>query len=166
MLAHIVGGGPSWPLWITSALLFGGLVGATSRRTALRRTSLVVSAIGLVTTVLVYVTLPAAPAAPSGVSLRIATPTAGAVVTDPVVVRVCGGGAALPGSGRLLSYSVDGSQVLETRNAVAALSMAPGRHTIRVELVTSSHREFAPPVLTQEDVSAAGYAAPTAPPPC
>lgn len=159
MLAHIVGGGPTWPLWITSALLFGGLVGATSRRATLRRPSLAVAAVGLVSTVVVYVTMPAAPSAPRGVSLRIVAPPPGAVVSVPVVVHVCDGGSALPGGGRMLSYSVDGRQLLESRDALTALGLSPGRHRLRVELVTSDHREFAPPVLAQQDFTVSGYTA-------
>lgn len=72
-LAHIVGGGPVWPLWVTGTLLFGG--------------------------------------------------------------------------------------------AVAVVSVARGEHTLRVELVNSAHRQYAPPVLTDETVTVAGYGAPAAPPP-
>jgi hypothetical protein len=37
MLAHILGGGPVWPLWLTGTLLFGGAVAAMAVPRTLRR---------------------------------------------------------------------------------------------------------------------------------
>jgi hypothetical protein len=166
VLAHIVGGGPTWPLWVTGALLFGGAVAAMAAPQNRRRACLAVAAVGLVSTVAVYIALPAAPPAPRGVSLSIAAPPADATVTSPLVVRVCATGSSVPGAGRLLSISVDGRQVAEVNADSAALNVGPGEHTLRVELVTSAHREYAPPLLTHETVTVAGYGAPTSPPVC
>jgi len=68
ILAHIIGGGPVWPLWLTGALLFGGAVAAMAVPHALRRICLAVAGVGLVATVAVYVALPSAPPAPAGLS--------------------------------------------------------------------------------------------------
>lgn len=165
-LAHIVGGGPVWPLWITGALLFGGAVAAMASSGRLRRACLAVCGVGLVATVAVYAAIPAAPPAPAGVSLRIASPAAGATVTSPLAVRVCATGTAVPGSGRLLSVSVDGRQVAEVDSDTAVVTVTPGDHMLRVELVTNTHREYAPPVLTDEAVNVAGFGVLAAPPEC
>lgn len=165
-LAHIVGGGPVWPLWITGSLLFGGAVAAMAAAGRLRRACLVASGVGLVATVAVYAAIPAAPVAPAGVSLSIASPPAGATVTSPLAVRVCATGSAVPGSGRLLSVSVDGRQVAEVDADTTVVMLAAGEHALRVELVTSSHHEYAPPVLTDENVSVGGVGVLTAPPEC
>lgn len=165
-LGHIVGGGATWPLWITGALLFGGAVAALAMSNAARPWCLGVAGTGLVATVAVYVALPPAPAAPRGLAITVVAPAQGAVVTDPVVVRVCAGTAAVPGPGRLLSISVDGRQVAELRNGTAVVQVAGGAHTLRAELVTASHQQYAPPVLADVSLTVAGYAAPVAAPPC
>jgi hypothetical protein len=165
-VAHIVGGGPVWPLWITGALLFGGAVAAMAASGWLRRACLAASGAGLVATVAVYAAIPAAPPAPAGVSLRIASPAAGAMVTSPLAVRVCASGSAVPGSGRLLSVSIDGHQVAEVNADAAVVTVGTGEHTLRVELVTMTHHEYAPPVLTDETVSVGGAGVLTTPPEC
>ena len=154
-LAHIVGGGPVWPLWITGTLLFGGAVGTFASNLAARRAFLAVAGVGLVATVAIYVLLPSAPSAPFGLSVRIATPAASATVTSPVLVSVCGT-SDIPGVGRLLSVSIDGRQVAEVDANSAAVTATTGTHTLRVELVTSDHRAYAPPVLTEETITVAG----------
>jgi hypothetical protein len=154
-LAHILGGGPVWPLWITGALLFGGAVATMAAPQALRRACLAVSGVGLAATVVVYVLLPTAPSAPLGLSVRIAAPAASATVTSPVLVKVCGT-SAIPGAGQLLSISVDGRQVAEVNADTAAVTVAAGTHTLRVELVTTDHRAYAPPVLTDAEITVSG----------
>jgi hypothetical protein len=166
MLAHILGGGPVWPLWITGSVLFGGGVAAMAASGRLRRACLAASGVGLVATVAVYAAIPAAPPAPAGVSLRIVSPPADATVTSPLAVRVCATGSAVPGSGRLLSISVDGRQVAEVGVDAAVVTVARGEHTLRVELVTTAHREYAPPLLTEETVSVGGVGVLTTPPGC
>jgi hypothetical protein len=166
MLAHILGGGPVWPLWITGTVLFGGGVAAMAASGRLRRACLAASGVGLVATVAVYAAIPATPPAPAGVSLRIVSPPAGAVVTSPLAVRVCATGSAVQGSGRLLSISVDGRQVAEVDVDAAVVTVARGEHTLRVELVTTSHREYAPPLLTDETVTVGGVGVLTTPPGC
>lgn len=165
-LAHIVGGGPVWPLWITGTLLFGGAVAAMAASGRLRRTCLAASGVGLVATVAAYAAIPAAPTAPAGLSLRIASPAAGATVTSPLAVRICASGSAVPGRGRLLSVSVDGRQVAEVNADAAVVTIGTGEHTLRVELVTTTHHEYAPPVLTNETVSVGGTGTLTTPPEC
>jgi hypothetical protein len=165
VIAHIVGVGSVWPLWLTGTLLFGGAVGAMFvRRATLHRACLACAIVGLVTTVAVYVLLPAAPAAPPGLSLSIAAPRDGATLTSPVVVRACAGADGVPGAGRLLSISVDGRQVAELHTDTTVINISKGEHRVRVELVTSAHQAYAPPVLTDETITVVGIG-PVAPPP-
>jgi hypothetical protein len=167
VIAHILGGSSPWQLWPTCTLLFGGAVAAMFvRRPMLYRACLVSAGVGLVTTIAVYVLIPAAPAAPSGLSLSIAAPLDGARVTSPVVVRACAGADAVPGTGRLLSVSVDGRQVAEVPTGTAAINVSTGKHTLRVELVTSAHRAYAPPVLTDETITVSGVGPLSQPPDC
>lgn len=156
VVAHIVGGGAVWPRWVTSAALFGGAVAAAPASGAVRRAWLTAAGAGLAATVVADALLPAAPSAPVGVSLRIAAPAAGTTVTSPVAVRVCDRGAAVPGAGRLLSISLDGRQIAEVGSDSAVVNAAAGSHTLRAEVVTSDHREYAPPVLTDELVTVSG----------
>jgi hypothetical protein len=166
MLAHLLGGGPLWPLWFTGSLLFGGAVASMAVPQTMRRWCLALSGVGLVATIVVYVLLPVAPAAPHGLSLGIAAPVDGAIVTSPVVVRVCAGATSVPGAGRLLSISIDGRQVAEVSTDTAAVSVDSGEHMVRVELVTSAHREYAPPVLTNETITVSGVGPLSEPPNC
>ena len=145
-----------WPLWITGVLLFGGAVAAMATSGRLRRLALAVAGAGLLGTVAVYIALPTAPPAPAGLSLQVVNPPANATVTSPVVVTVCSGSAPIPGAGRLLSLSIDGRQVAEVHAGTAAIDVASGHHTLRAELVSSQHREFAPPVLTEESITVSG----------
>lgn len=155
-LGHIVGGGPVWPLWVTGGLLCGGAVAAMAVPQTSRRACLAVAAVGLVSTIVVYALLPSAPTAPQGLTMHILAPQTSATVTSPVLVRVCGGTSNLPGAGRLLSISVDGHQVAEVNTDTAALSLAAGTYTLRVELVTTKHIEYAPPLLTDETITVTG----------
>jgi hypothetical protein len=166
VIAHVVGGGPVWTVWITGTLLFGGTVAAMAAPQRLRRLCLGVAGVGLVATVIAYAASPSAPVAPAGVSLTIASPSAGATVGSPVVVRACATGTQVPGTGRLLSISVDGRQLAEVSGDTAAVNVGDGEHTLRVELVTLDHREYAPPLLTEETVTVAGVRAPAVPPRC
>ena len=166
MVAHIVGGGAAWPLWVTGTLMFGGGLGAMAVPGHRRRVCLAIAGVGLAATVAVYVALPAAPAAPAGLSLRLAAPADGATVTSPLVVRVCASGSTVTGNGRLLSVSVDGHQVAEVSADSAAVNASTGQHLLRVELVTRDHRAYAPPVLTDATVTVTGTGSLTPPPGC
>ncbi len=44
----------------------------------------------------------------------------------------------------------------EVNADTAAVTVAPGTHTLRVELVTTDHRAYAPPVLTDETITVSG----------
>ena len=155
VIAHVVGGGPAWPLWITASLMFGGGLAAAAGRARSRRTALAAAAVGLVGTV-VYLLLPSAPTAPAGIALRISSPPEGATVTSPVLVEACSAAATLPGTGRLLSISVDGRQVAEVSSSPFVLNVGTGRHTLRAELVTADHREYAPPLLADVAITVSG----------
>jgi hypothetical protein len=156
VLAHILGGGPLWPQWVAGGVGLVGLVGAFEARSqALRRISAVLAVAGLLTMVGACAALPSSPSAPN-VSLRIVQPAANSVVRTPVLVTVCADGSSVPGAGRLLTVLVDGRQVIEVDADSAAVPLSIGQHTLRVELVTRDHREFAPPVLTDEVVDVVG----------
>jgi hypothetical protein len=47
MVAHLLGGGPVWPLWVTGTLLFGGAVASMAVPQRLRRACLAVSGAGI-----------------------------------------------------------------------------------------------------------------------
>jgi hypothetical protein len=155
-VAHVLGGGPVWPLWMTGALLFGGAVAAMAVPLRLRRVCLAVAGVGLLSTCVVYALLPSAPSAPRGLSVQIAAPPTTTAITSPVLVKVCGSTSAIPGPGRLLSISVDGRQVAEVGADTAVVSMSAGTHTLGAELVTSQHRAYAPPLLTVVTVTVSG----------
>jgi hypothetical protein len=70
------------------------------------------------------------------------------------------------GGGRLLSVSVDGRRVVEVDADTTVVMLAAGEHILRVELVTSSGHEYAPPVLTDENVSVGGVGVLTTRPEC
>lgn len=156
MVAHLLGGGPVWPLWVTGTLLFGGAVASMAVPLRLRHACFGVSGVGLVATIVVYCYCP--PLRRHRPVCRCASPAPpdGATVTSPVVVRVCAGANSVPGAGRLLSISVDGHQVAEVNVGTAAINVARGEHSLRAELVTSAHREFPPPVLTDETITVSG----------
>jgi hypothetical protein len=161
-----VSGGPAWALWLTGTLLFGGGVAVMAVQPSRRRVFMAVAAAGLVSTVAVYALLPVAPSAPRGLTLTIAAPPAGATVTTPIAVRVCAGAGDVPGPGRLLSISVDGRQVAELTSSMAAIDTAGGEHTLRAELVTTAHRQYAPPVLDDQTFRVSGSGPLTQPPDC
>ena len=157
LVAHVVTGGPEGLLWPTSIAMFGGLVAAVAwpqRRTA----AAAVGAAGLVATVLIYATWPSAPLAPAGVDLGLASPAPGSSVTSPVPVTVCTAQGPAPGPGRLLSVSVDGAQVVESRQSTVSLTLAPGAHQLQVQLLTADHRAFAPPIVADASVLVTGTA--------
>jgi hypothetical protein len=112
VIAHVVGGGPVWTLWITGTLLFGGTVAAMAAPQRLRRLCLGVAGVGLVATVIAYAASPSAPVAPAGVSLAIASPSAGATVGSPVFpgLTLGGSGSNMPSGdtpGWHMTYSQD-----------------------------------------------------------
>jgi hypothetical protein len=166
MLAHIVGSGSPWQLWITAGVMFGGAVAAMFARQRWHRACVTLAVVGGIATILVYVLIPGAPAAPAGLSVHIAAPVAGATVTSPVLLRVCDGATSVPGAGRLLDISVDGRLVAEVSRDTASITAASGEHTVRAELVTSAHREYAPPVVTEETIAVSGVGPLSPPPDC
>jgi hypothetical protein len=76
---------------------------------------------------------------------------------SPVVVRACartagGAAVALPGPGRVLGLRVDGAPAGTETSPRFALELAPGEHRVEVEVLTSAHREFSPPLLATTTV--------------
>lgn len=156
VVAHIVVGGAVWPRWVTSAALFGGAVAAALASGAVRRAWLTVAGAGLAATVVVDALLPAAPSAPVGVSLRIAAPAAGTTVTSPVAVRVCRQRRRRAGSRPPAEHQPRRSPGCGSALRQRCRQRRGGSHTLRAEVVTSDHREYAPPVLTDETVTVSG----------
>jgi hypothetical protein len=46
--------------------------------------------------------------------------------------------------------------IMPSRYSFAAINVESGKHRLHVELVTSAHREFAPPMLTDETITVSG----------
>jgi len=116
--------------------------------------------VGLVGTVVASALAPGPPASP-GYSISLAAPADDARVTSPVLVAACGRGTEgsrvdVPGPGRLLTVIMDGSQVTELEGAVVAVPAPVGEHDLRVEILTSDHQEFAPPIESDVHVKVDG----------
>src|SRR5205807_6067043 len=110
--------------------------------------------------VVVNVVASSAPSSP-GYAISLAVPRDGASVTTPVLVTACGRNpdgtaAAVPGPDRVLSLFIDGRQTFETRTATVALQVGPGRHRLRVEVLTTDHREFLTPLQASVSIDVVG----------
>jgi hypothetical protein len=150
--AHVVssGTGPGIVAWIPAAVVFVGaaVVGFAPRR--YRRLGGGLAGLGVAGLLAANVFAASPPQSP-GYAMRVLVPSPGAQVTSPVLVSVCGrtaGGTPVdvPGPGRVLSVFVDGWQTLESTSASLGVSVNPGPHDLRVEALTSDHREFSPPI--------------------
>lgn len=82
-------------------------------------------------------------------SFEIVSPKAGSTVSDPVKLDVAVTGVAIgtPSSGAdHLHVSVDGGEAQPVyKNQVFSLKLAPGKHTIAVELAYPTHQAALPP---------------------
>jgi hypothetical protein len=95
---------------------------------------------------------------PPGYSLSVALHTQ---VTSPVQVSVCaqlpsGAGTATPDLDHVLAVSVDGVQVASPTSNILVVTASRGTHTLRVELLTSGHREFNPAVAVDTTFTVTG----------
>jgi hypothetical protein len=154
VIAHLLTGSPV-PLsvqWLAAAALFGGAVAVASlRRRAWRITAGVVSACGLAGTVIAIVATAIQPGAPP-YTIRIVAPASGSTLSAPVLLTVCGvrsDGTSRPATdaAHYLVVFVDRHEVPTVDAWRFAETLAPGRHTIQVDLVTPSHHAFAPPAV-------------------
>jgi hypothetical protein len=87
--------------------------------------------------------------------------------SSPMEVRACarsagGADAALPGPDRLLALRIDGAPAGAETSPRFVLELRPGVHRIDVELLSSGHREFSPPLSASVTVRVAPGAAPLA----
>jgi hypothetical protein len=154
VIAHLLTGSPI-PLavqWLAAAALFGGAVAVVSFRTrAWRTAAAVVATCGLAATATSCVAAAVQPGAPP-YTLRIAAPETGSSVSSPVLLTVCGvrgDGTTQPATdtSHYLVVFVDGHEVPTVDAWRFGETLTPGKHTIRVELVTQSHHAFAPPAI-------------------
>jgi len=160
LVAHIVTPTllPGFVPWLAAAALWGGLLGAVAwrrRRRGVASAALAVA--GLAATVLGFVDS-ATPPKPPGFTLMLASPVDGTAVSSPVLVVACGrwpdGSAAqVPGPGQLLLVLIDGVVASEGRLPNAAVDISPGRHSLRVEVITGNHAAYQPPVEVTSSVS-------------
>jgi hypothetical protein len=117
------------------------------------------AAIGAAGTVVSLAVIPGLPARPN-LSLGVVTPRDSPVVS-PIIVAVCGQRAdgssvRVPASDQVLSVSIDGRQEAEQRTSAFAVPAAPGAHELRVELLASGNRPYAPPLATTVRVEVTG----------
>lgn len=161
--AHIVStsGLPGLVGWLVAAVLAVAVaVAVLGRGRRLRATGLVVAVAAGGTTVVLWTYTTSTPTAP-GYVLALSSPAAGSDVTSPVTVVVCGrtpdgAPAVVPGSGRLVSMSVDGRQVAERADDTVILEIPTGSHRIRVEVLTTDHRQFSPPLAIETSIVVVG----------
>jgi hypothetical protein len=149
-LAHVVssGTGPGLVAWVPAGVVFVGaaVVGFAPRR--FRRLGGGLAGVGVAGLLAVNVFAASPPASP-GYAIRVLTPAPDAIVTSPVLVTVCatnpsGAPVDVPGPGRVLSVFIDGRQTLESTTSSHGVLVSTGPHTVRVEVLTSDHREFSP----------------------
>ena len=157
MLAHILPNNivPEPAQWLAIGLAAAGSVGVLRRRGAqLDRVSWTLFGTGTAAIVILVGIAMIAPQ-PPGYSLSLALSHRGA---SPVLVSVCarypsGAAARTPENGDVLTYLVDGKQVGYSSLSEFMVTLTPGRHTLRAELLAGNHREFNPVVAAQARVT-------------
>lgn len=173
MVAHLLTGSPV-PLvfqWLAAVLLFGG--GVTAFALHQRRWRVVAAAVacaGFCGTVSSWVLAAVQPGAPP-YAIRIVAPSSGERVSSPVVLTVCGvrsDGTRVPATDaqHYLVVFVDGREVPTVDAWRFAEEVAPGRHALRVELVTPAHHAFSPAATATTTVTIAQDAPSVAPATC
>ncbi|HEY6379206.1 MAG TPA: hypothetical protein VI316_08500 [Candidatus Dormibacteraeota bacterium] len=162
VLAHVVssGTGPGLVAWVPAGVVFIGaaVVGFAPR--GYRRLGGGLAGMGVAGLVVVNV-LAASPPASPGYAIRVLTPAPDASVTSPVLLTVCattpnGAPVDVPGPGRVLSVFIDGRQTLESTTSSHGVFVNRGPHAVRVEVLTSDHREFSPVIDTTVHVVVTG----------
>jgi hypothetical protein len=72
----------------------------------------------------------------------------------------------VPGGDRVLSVSVDGTEVLSTAAWHALVMAAAGEHWLRVEVLTKDHVEYQPVLVAEAQIDVTGPGPVTAAPAC
>jgi len=173
MTAHLLTGSPV-PLalqWLVAVLLFGGVLGAvTLRSRSWRVVATGIACCGFGGTVATWVVAVVQPGAPP-YALRVAAPPNGTHSASPVLLTVCGvrpDGSLLPATDpqHYLVVFADGHEIPTVDDWQFTEALAPGRHTIRVELVTPAHHAFNPPAVASVTLTVAPDAPSAGPHPC
>jgi hypothetical protein len=179
VLAHVLAGS-GVPWWADAAAyalaVIGAVVVLAAHTRPLRTGGVAAVGVGLAAWLILGAVLPGPPAAPTyRMSLVSPQPDATAL-TSPILVRTCGfwpSGlvATVPGSGEVISVAVDGTERAWTSASSIAVPTTPGVHRLRVEVLNSDHRVFAPRLFVERTVTVSGDgpipatpACPTTPP--
>lgn len=166
MLSHILppaGGSAAALQWAALAMVAAcGCLAIRGRRGLLQN----LGCAGVCAAGAVIVGLELAPGPPPRPAylLSLVEPPAGAALTSNVRVAACGrlpqGGAAeVPGPGLVLSASIDGREAGMTSGPALVIRAPTGAHTLHVEVLTGDHRQFQPPLATEQRLLVAGAAA-------
>ncbi|MFN2581968.1 MAG: hypothetical protein ABR498_04410 [Candidatus Dormibacteria bacterium] len=159
MLAHILPSSivPEAAQWVVIALAAVGAVGFLRRRGRLYN-CVAWSMFGVGTAgIVVMVGIGLFSPQPPGYALSFASAPSGA---SPLQLTVCarypnGAPARTPQNGDVLAATVDANPVGYYVSNNIVVPVPAGHHTLRVELLTSEHRQFNPPVAVQATVSTA-----------
>lgn len=170
-LAHILPNNivPDAVQWACIGLLALGSVGIARRRGAmLDRASWSAFALGA-SAVVVLVGIALFAPQPPGYSLSLLTTDASA--GSPLAVTVCarypsGVYVRTPSDGDVLTVLVDGRQLGYHLSSEFEVAVPQGHHRMRVELLTSAHREFNPPVAAEAEVTVSSTDTPGTWPAC
>ena len=172
MPAHILtaGGGLGLLGWAPAAIGVAAIAVVAFGPRRFQRPAVVVSVVSMSSLLILAAVSPGAPL-PPGYAITVLEPGAGGAVTTPFSVVVCGrssagSSAAVPGGDRVLSISLDGREVLSTGSGHALVTATPGRHRLRVEVLTKDHVEYQPPLAQELDVEVGGPAPIAAPRSC
>jgi hypothetical protein len=164
-LAHIVQGAtlPTALGWVAAVLIAsGGLAIFLGRGGAMEVVGWVVlgvAFVGAASIIAVTAILPTS----ARISISLAAPHSGAV-SSPMQVVVCardassGVAASAPDGDNVLAVVVDGRELAVEHTGRFAVEIAPGRHALRVEMLTRDHVEFNPPVIADATITVDGTA--------
>ena len=170
-LAHIItaGAGPGTIAWLPAGVAMASIVAFAFGPRRLRRAAAALAAAGLACVLVLDILAPSAPS-PPGYTL-VLLPADGSRVTSPFAVVACGRAAdrssvGVPGADRVLSVSIDGTEVVSTAASEALITASSGAHRLRVEVLTRDHVEYQPPVVAEAGIIVTGPAPVGAAPPC
>jgi hypothetical protein len=170
MIAHLLPNNviPDAAQWVAVGLMTAGGLGILRRRRhtldVLSWTTFAVGALACFG--MVGVAMFTSPQPGYRISLAVGTH-----VTSPVSVTVCaqrqdGLATITPDGTNVLAVLIDGVQVGVESTHTFVVTVAPGPHDLRVELVTRDHRELSPVVAADASIRVSGLAAPASWRPC
>lgn len=170
VLAHVLSGNviPEPAQWTAVGLIALGGLGVLRRRTravdAVSWATFTVGGVACLVMVGVGMLAPVPPA----YSLSLAM---NSTRTSPVLMTACakqpdGTATKTPDRDHVLAVLIDGVQVATESSSTFAVTVPPGTHKLRVELLTRDHREFTPPLRVDTTISVVGEAAPSGWPVC